>query len=398
MPTAIIIGGGVIGLSTAYHLALAGYGRITVLEKGQIGDGSSSRAAGITTGLLWSETGVRARQIGIRRFREISRELDGYHFHDEQGCLNLFNTELWPARQCLLPLYDRLQTPYEILTAADVHERWPDLHPPDDFIGLHDPQGGYSEPVEYLQALVRQLEKMGVDIRCGETVTDLRAEGGRITGVTTRSGVIQADVVVASVHVWSLPLLKNLNLKFPIKHFVHQRYLSNPLPRPFNSPPVNADPYGGYIRPAAGGRLLLGLESSTRLEWPVTSRDFNMKDVEPPADEFLTDGARLFEPFVPGISDLTWEDRQVGLLSFSMDGEPILGPVQNLPGLMVAVSFHSGGFSYNTAAGFFLAEWITKGETSVDLQAFSPDRFDGQEVENHLATQVPQNQAVRRRH
>lgn len=109
MNTAIIIGGGVIGLSTAYHLALERFGKIVVLEKGRIGEGSSRRAAGITTGLLWSETGVRARQIGLKRFREISHELPGYTFHNEQGCLNLFSPELWPDRQKLLPLYDRRQ-------------------------------------------------------------------------------------------------------------------------------------------------------------------------------------------------------------------------------------------------------------------------------------------------
>src|SRR5437762_13696666 len=68
--TAIVIGGGVIGLSAAYHLARKKFGRIIVLEKGAIGEGSSSRAAGITTGLLWSETGIRARKKGIELFEQ----------------------------------------------------------------------------------------------------------------------------------------------------------------------------------------------------------------------------------------------------------------------------------------------------------------------------------------
>ena len=70
MKTAIVIGAGVTGLSTAYHLAKRGYGRVQVLEKNEIGAGSSSRAAGISTGLLWSETGVRARRHSLRIFRE----------------------------------------------------------------------------------------------------------------------------------------------------------------------------------------------------------------------------------------------------------------------------------------------------------------------------------------
>src|SRR5262249_28427227 len=78
--TVVIVGGGVIGLSTAYHLAHKGFGRIIVIEKGPVGDGSSSRAAGIITGLLWSETGVLARKLSLARFRELSDELDGYTF------------------------------------------------------------------------------------------------------------------------------------------------------------------------------------------------------------------------------------------------------------------------------------------------------------------------------
>src|SRR5205807_3841097 len=79
-PATVIVGGGVTGLSTAYHLALRRFGRITLLDKGPVGDGSSSRAAAIITGLLWSETGVRVRQIALRRYRELSEELPGYQF------------------------------------------------------------------------------------------------------------------------------------------------------------------------------------------------------------------------------------------------------------------------------------------------------------------------------
>ncbi|MFN8569911.1 MAG: FAD-dependent oxidoreductase [Kouleothrix sp.] len=100
--TAIIIGGGVTGHSTAYHLARKQFGRVIVLEQGLVGAGSSSRAAGIITGLLWSETGVRARKLSLARFRELSRdELDGYQFQ-ATGCLNLFDPPAWPARAALL--------------------------------------------------------------------------------------------------------------------------------------------------------------------------------------------------------------------------------------------------------------------------------------------------------
>ena len=87
------MGGSVLELSTAYQPTRKHAGRIELLEKGPIGDGSSSRAAGVTTGLLTSETSVAAPRIGIRLFEEFSGELEGYTYHNEHGCLNLNSVE-----------------------------------------------------------------------------------------------------------------------------------------------------------------------------------------------------------------------------------------------------------------------------------------------------------------
>ena len=102
----VVIGGGAIGLNAAYQLARKQAGKVTLLEKGQVGDGSSSRAGGIITGLLWSETGVLARMISLRLYQELSEDLEqyGYRFQNV-GCLNLFDPASWPEREELLPLY-----------------------------------------------------------------------------------------------------------------------------------------------------------------------------------------------------------------------------------------------------------------------------------------------------
>ncbi|MBL9215578.1 MAG: FAD-binding oxidoreductase [Opitutaceae bacterium] len=396
--TVVIIGGGVTGLSTAYQLARRQYGRIVVLEKDRVGAGSSSRAAGITTGLLWSETGVQARQIGLGLFRELSRTLPGYHYHDEHGCLNLFSPALWPDRERLLPLYDRLGAPYRVLSAAEICRRWPCLRPPPDFLGLHDPAGGYSEPPEYLRALERAVRGLGVEIREQTTVTGFRRDqSGAVTGVRTAAGELPADAVVATVYVWTLPTLAPLGLRLPVKHFVHQRYVSAPLSSPPAFPPVNADPYGGYVRPAAGGRLLLGVETAERTEWRVNTVDFRMIDLAAPAG-LRESTVERFRPFLPELGATAWESSEVGLISFSMDGEPILGPVAAAPGLFVGLAFHSGGFSYNPVSGLLLAELVSTGRTSIDIAAFSPDRFSAPAADAYLASVVPQKHAVRRRH
>lgn len=394
---AIIVGGGVTGLSTAYHLKRLGYGDVTIFEKDAIGAGSSSRAAGISTGLLWTKTGILARKTALRRFREMSRELDGYVFHNEHGCLGLFSPELWPGRAALLPLYDEWDVPYQVLSAAEIRRRWPMLNPPDDHLGVLDPLGGYSEPPEYLAALTAKLKQQGVRIGTGATVEGIETRNSRAVGVRTEGRVVQGDAVVVANYAWVLPLLKTVDIAIPAKTFLHRRYVSAPLAGPFVAPPVNADPYSGYVRPADGNRILVGAETPDLDDIKLT--DFRSRYEQLEDDPALRDGmVARFADFVPALRGLEWETRKVGLLSFSMDGEPILGPFGGMDGLFVGVCFHSGGFSYNPASGYYLAEFVANGRTSIDLTAFSPDRFAADETAAYIASTVPQRNAARRRH
>lgn len=385
------------GLSTAFHLARRGYGRVIVVEQEALGAGSSRRAAGITTGLLWSETGVRARKISVQLFAELSRTLPGYHYHGEEGCLNLFTPEAWPTRAALLPLYDRCGAPYAVLTAAEVRARWPALRVPDGYVGLHDPVGGYSEPPEYVRALSEAAVAAGVEIRVPAQVKGWIFDGARLAGARTTAGEIRADVVVSAAYAWTGPLLQGLGLSLPVKAFVHQRYVSAPLAAPLRLPAVNADPWGGYVRPAAGGRVLMGVETADRDEHRVSSAEFRMAELSAP-DGLRERAQAQFTSLLPALAGVRWEQAEVGLICFSMDGEPVVGPVSAVPGLFVATAFHSGGFSYNPAVGWLLAEWVHEGRTSLDLAAFSPDRFSPSASADYLAATVPQRQAVRRRH
>lgn len=393
----LIIGGGVIGLSTAFHLAKKGVGRITLVEKGKLGEGSSGRAAGIGTQLMWSETGILARRRSFQLFQQYSDEWDDYTFHNQLGCLSLFSPEDWKEREMLLPLYERLAIPYETLDAHEIQKRWPDLTPRDDLIGLYDPNGGYSEPDEYIAALSGQVRRLGVDVLENEPVFDFLRSGDQITGVQTANGTIHAEAVVSTVHAWSLPLWKKIGFQQPIKHFVHQRYVTAPLDKPLNAPPVNANPYFGYVRPAAGNRLLMGIETAMREECRVEDGDFSMDDLH--VDRSVRDdGQRTCASLVPQLNDVTWETEKVGLISFSVDGEPVFGPAPDTPGLYLATAFHSGGFSYNPIVGELMSEWLVYGKPSLDLKHFLPERFSPQDTEAYLAQTLRQNQAVRRRH
>lgn len=398
----IVIGGGAIGLNAAYQLARMQAGKVTLLEKGQVGDGSSSRAGGIITGLLWSETGVLARMISLRLYQELSADLEryGYRFQDV-GCLNLFDPASWGEREELLPLYDRLGFGYEILDAAQMRRRWPDLTPEANVIGLHDALGGYSEPHEFVPALARRCRDLGVEIRENARVEGLQIDNGRVVGVQTGLGVLEADVVVCTVHAWTAAFMEGCGVRLPIKSFVHQRYVSSKLPERASIPAINANPYGGYIRPARLGttdfRILAGGETEDREEERVDGPAFHMAGLSAPRN-LRSQLSENLTPLVPKLAATRWETEQVGLISFSLDSEPVLGHLPELPGLVVGAAFHSGGFAYSPVAGLLLAELAAGDSPSVDISSFSPGRFTKEETDDYLATTVVQAEAFRRRH
>lgn len=393
----VIVGGGVIGLSTAYHLACKQAGRIVLLEKGPVGDGSSSRAAGITSGFLSSETGVAARLIGAGLFRQLSDELEGYTYHNEHGSLNLYNPDQWSNFQRLIPMYDRLGAPYEILDAGEIRSRWPALSPSNDQTGMLDPNGGYSEPREYLTALDCRIRQLGVEVREGEKVVDFLMERGRVSGVRSETERYEAAAVVCTVHAWGSKLVGQLGWPVPVKYFVHQRYVTVPVTGSLAWPPVNANSHDAYVRPAAGNRILIGVTSLDREEYRVDSLDFHMSSLSAPL-ELRDNATNRLSNLVGQLKGVSWESEHVGLLGFSLDQEPIVGPIASLPGLFVGASFHSGGFSYNPVAGLFLAQCVVDGRTSIDISSFSPDRFDSQEIEADLARTVCQAEMETRRH
>ena len=372
MSTAIIIGGGVIGLSTAYHLAKKQFGKIILLEKQAVGDGSSSRAGGIITGLLWSKTGVLARKISLQLFRDLTVELASYDYQfQDVGCLNLFDPESWTEREKLLSLYDACDVPYEILSAEDIRSRWSDLTPAEDMIGLFDPLGGYSEPDQYVPALAQRCRDLGVDICEHQLVTDFILNSGQVKGVRIVDDQIEADVVICTAHTWTNQLLTNQTRQLPMKSFVHQRYLTPPFDKPIDIPAVNANPHGGYVRPASGNQILVGGETEERDEFSIPSLDYRMTDLTTP-EGYGEQLRRNMMPLLPCLSETQWESEKVGLLSFSMDGEPILGSIADMSDLYIGASFHSGGFAYNPVAGLLLAELAMDGQTELDIEAFSP--------------------------
>ena len=215
--TVIVVGGGVAGLSSCFHLVDKGIEKVVLIEKGRIGDGSSRRAGG--------------------RF--------------------------------------------EVLRGRLLEERFPDLKVGDEEYGVLDLRGGWNEPDRYIPALTAKVREMGVEIREGETVEEFLVESGQVKGVRLRNtGELRADAVVCTVNAWANSLLESVGQTLPVRSFVHERFVTMPFDKRPELPAINDDARKIYYRPTEDNRLLLG-STGVDPEQIQPGPDFDMMGLEP---------------------------------------------------------------------------------------------------------------------
>ena len=392
----VVIGAGVTGLSTAFHLVEKGVERVVVMDKGSVGGGSSLQAGGIITMLLGTETEVRARAISLDLFERFSRILDGYQFH-QVGCLNLVTQDVFSEAAPVRDMWRRLGGRFEVLRGGEISERFPDLAAVEADIGVLDLRSGYSEPHHYVPALRAKLEDMGVEIRENEPVVGFDIHGGRLKGVVTDQGTIETDAAVSAVNAWTNHVLSLVGFRVPYKNFVHERFVTKPFPEPPRLPAVNDHILNGYVRPTDDNRLLLGTSVDGLGAYDMRGPDFDVSELDPHPDAlpFLKEHLVRRAPMLEGAE---WDYHTVGLISLAYDVKPVIGPVPGVDGLYVGAHFHSGGFAYNPVSGLLIAEHVVDGRTSIDSEMYSPARFGSVDTDAFLAAPIMHDDMGRVRH
>ena len=383
-----IIGGGVIGMSTAFHLAEKGVPEITVIDKGYIGGGSSLQAAGIVTSLEWNETAIRARLKTLDNFERFSRILKGYSFH-QVGCLNLSSEEDYIIDKDLRDLQIRLGSKVEVLQGKKITDRFSDVIAQSNECGVLDLRGGYSEPHRYVPALQNKIKDMGVQIREYEEVVGFDMQGSQVKGIVTRSSINQRetkekfDVVICAVNAWINHLLSWVDFQIPMKNFIHERFVTKPFETKLHLPAINDRVVEGYIRPTEDNRLLVGTDAHNPENFLMPDQQFTVDQLNPDsrALPFLQE---RFKSRVPAIEKAVWDYHTVGLISITRDATPVIGPIPGIIGLFVGSNFHSGGFAYNPVAGQLIAEHVVDGETSIETKRYLPERFKGFDTKSYL--------------
>ena len=362
----IVVGGGGHGLATAYYLARRhGVRRVCVLEKGWIGGGNTGRNTTIVRSNYLHPESARFYDFSLKLYEGLGRELNYNIMFGQPGVLNLAY-----SRQELRQMNRRVNAlrhagvTAHMMTVGEIYRRLPHLRPPEDlarpiFGGFLQPRGGTVRHDAVAWGYARAASRLGVDIVQNCTVESIAVNGGRVSGVATSRGEIRADRILLATGGHASILARRASLSMPITSFALQAMVSEPI-RPFFNVVLDGPV---YVSQSDRGELVVG--GGTDL--------FNSYAQRGIASTCERNFAVLVDLF-PCFSGLKWMRQWAGIVDYTPDHSPILGPTE-IEGLFLSAGWGSYGFKAIPAGGYTLAHTMATGRVHDLIKPFSLDRF-----------------------
>lgn len=376
-PDVIVIGAGVIGASVAWHLGALGAGRVLVLERGQIGSGTSSQSSGI----LRTHYSVHENVVLARRSWQVFKDFAAY-LGDEDAATGLVQCGYLiaaPEGPRLAPLRAALAAqqasgiPVELLTQQQAGERLPICRFDDAALIGFEPDAGFADATLVTTSFARAARRRGVRIMEGVAVLGLlRDEHGRVTGVSTTQGRFDANVVVSAQNIWTAELARWTGIAMPVRAERHTVLaLEGPEAYSYQMPVYKdlGSPGMLYCRSYGGRQMLVseGIAGDTLAEPDNEQGEIAM-------DYVAEVGAQAAERF-PSFETAGLASGWTGVYDVTPDWNPVLGRVPDVPGLVVGFGFSGHGFKLSPAVGRVLAQEALGLPTDVPLAPYALERF-----------------------
>ena len=367
----VIIGGGIIGLSIAYHLALKKAGRIALLEKGQLGEGSTSRCVGGIRTQFSTEINIRFSLESLKTFEQFKEEFGVNPEFKRVGYLFLATTDReMKIFKENVRVQKKFNIPVERLGPDEIRTRWPYLRMDDILGGTFCSWDGYAGPSEVLSGFASGAKRAGVKIYEGTEVLGISLANGKIRSVKTKGEEIFTPMVVNAGGPYAASIGEMVGVKIPIKPLRRQIFITAPFHLTDNPIPLTIDfQRGWYFRQEGDGLLLSGpldLESG-----------FNL-NIDYKAMAEASENA-IYR--VPVLEKARIARGWAGLYEISPDHHAILGEVREVKGFILANGFSGHGFQHCPAVGKVISELIVDGKAStIDLSPLSIERFEKGEL------------------
>jgi len=376
----VVVGGGVIGSSVAYHLAHAGWKDVVLLERDRLTSGTTWHAAGlIVTFGSTSETSTEMRKYTRDLYTKLEAETGQSTGFKPVGFIEV------AADKDRLEEYRRVSA-FNRLCGVDVHEISPtqvqDLFPlakTDDLLaGFYVKEDGRADPVGVTMALAKGARQQGATIVEGVPAIGFTTKNGAVTGVVTAQGTIECEHVVLCGGMWSRQLAAKVGVSIPLQAAEHYYLITERIPQLSASWPVLEDPAShGYFREEVGG-LMIGLFEPVCAPWNVGGipDDFSFGEIQPDWDRMGPYVEKAMSR-IPISMESGVRKFFCGPESFTPDLAPIVGPAPELKNFFVCAGLNSIGIITGGGLGRVVAHWLMTGRPDVDVSYMHIDRLHG---------------------
>ena len=375
----VVVGGGVMGASIAFHLAEAGVRDVVLVERDTLGSGSSAKPLG----------GVRATfsdpgniQLGLRSLASFERFADRFSTDiglRQVGYLFLCRSDAELASvETSTALQQSLGASGRMITPAEAHALNPLLDPSVLVGASFSPRDGYAEPAKVVAAYALALETLGGQVHEGTTVVGLETGGGTVSAVHTDRGTIRTDAVVCATGAWSARLGELAGISLPVVPVRRQIGFTPQVTPPFPTVPFTLDLSTTLYFHNYPGGMLLGISNADEPEG--FGRTFDAAWVDA-----FEDAARVV---APGLVGRPLEGGWAGLYENTPDHNAIIGVSRQVDGFFYATGFSGHGFLQAPAVGEVVRDLYRGVEPFLDVAAFDVSRFDPDPVGHALLAEV----------
>lgn len=370
----VIVGGGIVGASIAYHLAARGVSDVVVLERDQLGSGSTTRNAGGVRLQFSTEINVVLSLRSLPRIERFQEEMGVDPQLRQVGYLFLITEERDVAPfEASLAMWKRLRVPAERLDAAGVGRVFPELRVDDLRFATLCMRDGYCDSSSLLNGYVARAKEKGVRFREQEPVIGVTRVGDRVTGVRTASGHLACATVVNAAGAWAADVGAFAGIDLPITPVRRQIFVTEPVPGLDRDFPLTVEFSSRLYFHRESGGVLMGMADPT--DGPGFDSSVNW--------EFLPTLVERALYRLPILERTSVKTGWAGFYEDTPDKHPIIGAV-GVDGFLCAAGFSGHGIMHAPAAGEAIAELIVDGRTSLDITALAYDRFRrGELIKEH---------------
>ncbi|MCZ0813465.1 FAD-dependent oxidoreductase [Roseovarius sp. EGI FJ00037] len=389
---AVIIGGGIVGCSTAYHLAKLGWSEVVLLERKKLTSGTTFHAAGLVGQLRSNANITQLLGYSVDLYNTLEQETGQATGWKMNGGLRLAcNQERWTEVKRQATTAHSFGLEMQLLTPSEAKELWP-LMTTDDLVGAaYMPTDGQANPSDITLSLAKGARKAGATIIEDTKVTSIELEDGVIKGVMTEKGFIACEKVILCGGQWTRDFAASVGVNVPLVPMEHQYMVTEQIDGVTSDMPTLRDPDRlTYYKEEVGGLVMGGYEANP-IPWAVNGipKGFHYTLLDSNFDHF-EQLVELALGRVPALETAGIKQLVNGPESFTPDGNFILGEAPELKNLFVGAGFNAYGIAAGGGAGMALAEWVAKGEPPfdlwpVDIRRFGRPHFDTDWVRTRTA-------------